>query len=82
MGGFQTFTCTAAGAGCTCNFAAQVGTGGAVAYTKGTNQFTTEPGAGAMRNYDYCIAGATPVFTYRELGMNPRDPGIFVMGKK
>ncbi|MBS1152143.1 MAG: hypothetical protein H6Q89_3841 [Myxococcaceae bacterium] len=78
---FKTVNCTGTTA-CTCAFTYEAATAGATAYTKGTNQFTTEPGTGNARTYDYCIAGTPPVFTYRELGTTPRDPGIFVMGKK
>jgi hypothetical protein len=79
---FKTVTCTAAASGCTCNFTYQAVTSDSVPYTKGTNQFTTEPGTGNAKTYDYCIAGVTPVFTYRELGTTPRDPGVFLMGRK
>lgn len=80
---FKTVTCTAAAGGCTCDFTYQAATTGSVPYTKGTNQFTTEMGTGNAKTYDYCISGATNnIFTYRELGTNPRDPGNFVMGKK
>ena len=80
MSYFKSLACTAAGGGCTCAFTVQTATASSVAYTKGTNQFTAEPGTGNARTYDYCIAGTS--FTYRELGTTPRDPGTFVMGKK
>jgi len=81
----KTATCTnGIAGGCVCDFTFQALTSGAVPYTKGVNQFTTDPATAQAKTYDYCITGtgAASVFTYRELGMTPRDPGIFVMGKK
>ena len=70
--------------GCVCDFTFQAITSGVVPYTKAANQFTTDPGTGQTKTYDYCRTGtpAAPVFTYKELGQQPRDPGIFTMQKK
>jgi hypothetical protein len=82
--GFKTLVCTDAAGGCSCAFTAQLGTTGVAPYTKGTNQFTTDPGTPNAVTYDYCVSGSgtSAALTYSELGTNPHDPGIFKMTVK
>ena len=77
---FKTISCTTMGGSCVCPFTAEIATTGNPPYTVAGNQFTTDPGTGSSRTYDYCIAASK--LTYRELGTQPRDPGVFVMDKK